>query len=139
MLRSHLRLASVSHRPKCKPLGTARLWCEQLETREVLSTFLSPDQSYISELYRDFLGRNGTEAELDQWVAALPTSGSDSVIATIAGAPEARGRIVDQVYRLLLDRAPEANGRTGWINFLQTGQIEFLWLVSHSFSHAYSL
>jgi type VI secretion system secreted protein Hcp len=87
----------------------------------VLSTFLSAEQLEVQELYRDFLGRPGSEVELDGWVNAIPVLGHEVVAADIARSPEGLGNLVNNLYEAELGRKADPGGQAWWAGFLQQG------------------
>src|SRR5207247_924513 len=85
---------------------------------------LSDPQAFVEALYNAVLGRTGSLNELDGWVSVLNTQGQGVVVNAILRSAEGLGRIVDGFYLRFLGRQADANGRTGWINFLQHGGTE---------------
>jgi hypothetical protein len=82
---------------------------------------LSPDESFVQSLYHHLLGRTGTIAEIDAWVAALPALDYDGVVHAILYSSESLGRVVDSYYLDYLGRAADAPGRAGWVSAIQQG------------------
>jgi hypothetical protein len=90
------------------------------------STGLAAQERFVQALYVDALGRSGTKAELDGWVAVLNgPGGSRAVVASgIERSAEARARLVGSWYVEFLGR-PAVNGEgQGWVDLLLRGQTE---------------
>src|SRR5262249_17794850 len=69
-------------------------------------TVLTADQGFVRALYRQALGRDGSLAELDVWVAWLngPDGSRAEVAARIESSLEGRTRLVGGWYRTYLGR-----------------------------------
>jgi hypothetical protein len=85
---------------------------------------LDANHSFIEALYNDFLGRNGSDAELDYWVNVLPSLGQAKLASTISRSTEALTKAVDRFYLDLLGRAPAAGEEMYWVNLMQQGKTE---------------
>jgi hypothetical protein len=87
---------------------------------------LIPDanHAFVQTLYEDFLGRNGSAAELDAWVNTLPTAGRLGVARSISHSSEAMIHTVDNFYRDYLGRTPAGGEQMGWVNALENGATE---------------
>ncbi len=79
------------------------------------------NERYVQSLYVNFLGRSGSLAELDAWVAHLPSLGRSGVADQIAHSREAREHAVDGFYLRFLGRSADAGGRKDWATFLEQG------------------
>src|SRR5262249_35734652 len=86
------------------PRSSPRPRLARLEDRTVLSTYLNPDQKFVQWLYNDFLQRSGVQNELNLWTAQLPGAGAGWVVSTLEHTAEASGRIVNDMYQLILNR-----------------------------------
>lgn len=64
--------------------------------------------------------RSVSQADIDYWVGEVPTRGRGGVAAAIHASPESRGRRVDALYREILDRSAEPEGRAYWAARLTT-------------------
>ncbi len=84
-----------------------------------VSAPLSAGRAFVQALYNDALGRSGTLAELDGWLA-IPNVNQAVIVNGILRSREALGRVVDGYYLQYLGRQSDA-GREGWINLLQSG------------------
>ncbi len=84
-----------------------------------VSSSLSAGRAFVQALYNDALGRSGTLAELDGWLA-IPNVNQAVIVNGILRSREALGRVVDGYYLQYLGRQSDA-GREGWINLLQSG------------------
>ena len=86
--------------------------------------FSSPEQGrgtvqgFVSELYRDVLGRSADAAGLAYWVGQVVQRGAMAVAGDFYQSLESRTRRVDQQYGLLLKRAPDPGGRAHWAQYL---------------------
>ncbi|HEV3025913.1 MAG TPA: DUF4214 domain-containing protein, partial [Pirellulales bacterium] len=89
---------------------------ESARSAEVVGHTLTPDEAFVQELYGDFLGRTGSMAELDAWVAALPSAGRSGVANTIVRSAESLTRVVDGFYTRFLNRTPSASEAAFWVN-----------------------
>jgi hypothetical protein len=79
-------------------------------------TVISADDDFVNALYVAFLGRPGSPAELDGWVADLPSVGRAGVVDGIMRSKEALTRVVDAISGRLLDRPATADD--GWVDKL---------------------
>ena len=82
---------------------------------------LSADQQFVQAIYRDFLGRAGSSAEINSWTAAIPAIGTAGVANVIAGSGEALTRQVDKFYHQFLNRDPDQAGEAAWVSALLKG------------------
>jgi hypothetical protein len=89
---------------------------ESPRSSEVVAHTLTADEAFVQELYSDFLGRTGALAELDGWVAALPSMGRSGVANSIIRSREALTKVVDGFYSRYLNRTPSASEATFWVN-----------------------
>ena len=71
---------------------------------------LTPDETFVRSLYRSFLGRDGTTAELDFHAAQVATLGRDGVSRSVAGSPEGLAFVVNGLYRTYLGRDADPGG-----------------------------
>ncbi len=77
---------------------------------------------WITQAYRDLLGRVPTDAELASAKAQLNTGATPaSVIAGLQATPEYLTILINQAYGSILGRAPEASAITGGIAYLSGG------------------
>jgi hypothetical protein len=92
-------------------------------TASVPLTVLTADQRFVRALYRQALGRDGSLAELDIWVAWLngPDGSRAEVAARIENSLEARTRLVSSWYRAYLGRDAQGGEEQGWVSWLQAG------------------
>jgi hypothetical protein len=89
-----------------------------------VSQALSQQRAFVQALYNDLLGRSGTLAELDSWVAVLMAGGASSetnVVNGILRSDESLGRIVDQYYLQYLGRASDFAGKMAWVAQIKAG------------------
>jgi hypothetical protein len=85
---------------------------------------LTAQERFVQALYLDELGRAGTVAELDGWVAVLngPGGSPANVASDIANSLEAQDHLVKSWYLSYLGRAASNGEELGWVNMLQQGQ-----------------
>jgi len=74
---------------------------------------------WVTNVYRDFLGREPDAAGLAWWVAALDEGGTRSdLLIRLRGSAEARRRMVADAFATHLGRAPSAGDLAYWSGFL---------------------
>jgi hypothetical protein len=78
---------------------------------------LSGDQAFVASLYQNLLGRTASAAEINNFVATLPTSGRGSVAMTFLWSAECRTRQTQADYVTLLHRStsPSPAEVAGWV------------------------
>ncbi len=95
---------------------------------------LTPDELQITRFYRAVLDRDPDPGGMAYWYALIST-GSDPVLIAesfaqsaefelrfgVPPGPDGDLRFLDQVYRNVLDRRPDAAGRRYWAQLLNTG------------------
>jgi hypothetical protein len=87
---------------------------------------LAGNAAFVQTLYLDLLHRLGdvtNPMDAEGWINGL-NSGMfthQAVAAAIAHSPEALGVVVDGLYLKILGRASDPGGRTGFVNFLESG------------------
>jgi hypothetical protein len=86
-----------------------------------VSPKLSPYESFVQSLYHHLLGRTGSIAEIDGWVAELPAMDYGGVVHAILYSTESLDRIVGGYYLRFLGRADNGTEELGWVKALQTG------------------
>ena len=90
----------------------------------------------MQTLYNNFLGRSGTTAELNSWVAVLngtgPNTGQAAVVNGIVRSTAALTQVVDSYYLKYLGRAADSAGASYWVGQVQAG--EFLNNVQAGFA-----
>ena len=82
---------------------------------------LDPNHAFVQNLFTRLLGRAGSSAELDQWVALLPTKGRRGVARAITFSTESLTRRVDGFYTAHLARAATPAEITKWVKQMQLG------------------
>jgi len=110
-------------------------WVEQLRQgmtyEEMAALFLTsgeyqsryPDaEGFVRSLFRNELGREGDEGEVQGYVARL-TAGEtrDALARGFITSTEAYLRAIDSLYAQLLNRPGEDAGRANWLGFVQGG------------------
>ncbi len=81
---------------------------------------------FVQALYRDELGRSGSLAELDAWVAVLNSAGQQAVADGIENSLEACDRRVRGWYAAYLGRQAQGGEELGWVALLQATHSEEL-------------
>ncbi len=84
-------------------------------------SILNDDDLLVRRLYQVFLGRNGAPSEVIGWGQQVPTLGQGQVAYDIAHSTESLTDIVTQAYWTVLDRAPDPNGLSYWVEQMQDG------------------
>jgi hypothetical protein len=86
---------------------------------------LTGNAAFVQALFLHYLHRVGDVANpagAGAWVAALNAGAAPASVANgIARSPEALGRVVDGIYRLVLARDSDPTGRAAAVTFLQRG------------------
>jgi hypothetical protein len=82
---------------------------------------LDADHSFVQALYNDFLGRDGSQAELDAWVSNLPRLGQGGVANAIARSGEGLTHAVDGLYVQLLGRQAQGGEEQGFVQLMEKG------------------
>ncbi len=85
---------------------------------------LDTNRAFVQTLYNDMLGRTGTIAELNTWVATLTAGGANGeadVLNGILRSTEALDRVIDQYYLEYLGRTADAAGQAYWVDQIQGG------------------
>jgi hypothetical protein len=85
----------------------------------------SPNEAFVTALYRDVLQRAPDGAGFQFWVQQLQAGAARAAVASaFETSVEYRGIEVDQFYKTLLHRPADAAGRALWVNALVGGQSE---------------
>ncbi len=80
------------------------------------------DARYITGLHELFVGRPANNAEIDLGVTALEQGGSRLALArSLANTEYWAGESLDRMYRDVLGRGPDPEGRAYWLAELSTG------------------
>jgi hypothetical protein len=82
---------------------------------------LSAQAAFVQRLYSTFLKRTATLGELNGWVPAIASIGQAGVANAIIHSGEADSRLVETLYRKLLDRQADAAGEAGWVGAMVGG------------------
>lgn len=81
--------------------------------------------AFVEQLYRSFLGRNGTPAEIQGWVDQLDAAAltEAQVVDGIMSLTEYVGRVppIERLYFATFDRIPDYDGLMYWVNRLAQG------------------
>ncbi len=94
--------------------------------RDTAFAGLTSQEHFVQALYLDDLGRAGSKAELDVWVAMLNApGGSQTAVASALGrSAEAETHLVRGWYAAYLGRSAVGGEEQGWVNQLLSGQTE---------------
>ena len=94
--------------------------------RDTAFAGLTAQEHFVQALYLDDLGRAGSKAELDAWVAMLNApGGSQTAVASALGrSAEAETYLVRSWYAAYLGRSAVGGEEQGWVNQLLSGQTE---------------
>jgi len=112
--------ATATNRPRPSRHNRVRFHLEELEPRQVLSTFA--DHVYVATLYQGVLGRQVESSGLAYWSAQLDAGVTrQQVAAGVLGSDEFLGREVQLLYKTLLGRDADVPGLSFWLPVLQGG------------------
>lgn len=80
-------------------------------------------EAFVGALYRDFLGRSASAADVRYWTDQLAAGKSRQwVAANLAASAEWIGSVVDGYYTDTLGRPADAAGRAYWTSVLRSGR-----------------
>ncbi|NHN44576.1 DUF4214 domain-containing protein [Microcella frigidaquae] len=80
--------------------------------------------NYVVAVYDDVLGRPASAREYPGWVRAILTGMPRQQVANgFVNSTEYRLRKIDEAYRTVLDREPDAGGRASWLEGIRRGQL----------------
>lgn len=82
---------------------------------------LSPNNAFVQNLYRIYLGRTATAGEMTSWANLIPSIGQAGVANGIVRSTESLTRIVNEFYIEYLGRTGDAGGLASWVSQLQSG------------------
>jgi hypothetical protein len=86
---------------------------------------LQANANFVNSLYHDILGRQGDQAGVNAWFAALEFGESRFEVAQAFWvSPEHRDIEVAQFYQIFLNRTASAAERAGWVNQFLAGATE---------------
>lgn len=112
--------------------GWLRAMTSGLTIEQIQSGFIASDEYYaaaggtpsawVSQLYRDVLGRSAASSEVSAWVAALRRGESRSGVAMgFLLSTENLTTVVDGYYMDMLGRHIDPTGQRGWVRLIQQG------------------
>jgi hypothetical protein len=79
-------------------------------------------EAWIRGIYRDVLGREGDQAEIDNWMAILAHGAAPLQVALgFTGSDERLRDRVAETYRTLLDRQPDPGELGQWVSAIKAG------------------
>lgn len=81
----------------------------------------SSNAGFVSALYQEILGRNGSSAEVQSWVNALQRETRSQVAMGFLTSTEYRTDLVDSYYTEFLGRPADPAGQTAWVEALASG------------------
>lgn len=77
---------------------------------------------YVEKLYQTILGRQGSDADILNWVGDLNQGASrQAVAAAFLNSNEYRGNLVNSIYQQLLGRPADFGGTNYWVGQMQFG------------------
>lgn len=77
--------------------------------------------AHLHPLHRAFLQRTPIQADHARWLAVADRSGVGAAATGMARSAEYSGLIIDDLYRRVLGREPDAEGRRYWLDQLASG------------------
>lgn len=80
-----------------------------------------PTATYIDALFRLFLGRPATAADVAAWSPAVHDDARHGLTALLATSDEWAGRRIDDLYRDVFGRPADAAGRAHWVDQIRRG------------------
>ena len=81
----------------------------------------APNLQFAGLLYQAFLGRTGSQQELDFWGQQVPQLGTTQVAQGVQHSSEAMQRLVIELYQDILGRSPDPGGMAFFTNALEGG------------------
>ncbi|HYI61035.1 MAG TPA: DUF4214 domain-containing protein [Acidimicrobiales bacterium] len=78
------------------------------------------DRTWVADLYRKLLGREGSAADLDYWTARTASRGRSSVASSFYQSTESRRTRVHRLYQDLLGRRADSAGLAYWADRIRT-------------------
>ena len=112
---------------------------EKLEDRTVLQGGLTPNQAFVTALYRDLLNRAPDSAGLAAWTNALNVGAANNMQVAVGfiNSLEYRTDAVQNLYHTLLRRGADTGGLNAFVNYLAMGgtikQVEVIMLSSDEY------
>lgn len=92
------------------------------DTRPVgAETAASAASGYVADTYQLFLGRGPTEDESSRWTATVALGDRRALTRALAASDEWAGSRVDHLYRSVLGRPSEPQGRAHWVARIAAG------------------
>ena len=83
---------------------------------------VSPQFHYVEKLYQSILGRQGSDADILNWVGDMSRGASRQDVATaFLNSSEYRGDLVNAIYQQLLGRPADIGGTGFWVGQMQFG------------------
>ncbi|MBO9579120.1 MAG: DUF4214 domain-containing protein [Microbacteriaceae bacterium] len=93
-----------------------------------------PNDLFIRQAIRDFLGREATTAETNYWSGWIATNPRAGFIERLATSDEWVQSIVNRFYQDTLGRPGDANGVAFWSNQIKTGQMSVATVAAQFYS-----
>lgn len=81
----------------------------------------APTVDYLHAVHRLFLGRSPTSTEVGRWVPVVHDGHRQTLTDHLASSDEWAGVRVDELYRRVLGRAADAEGRAYWVARIREG------------------
>ncbi len=76
---------------------------------------------YVDAVHQLFLQRPATSAELITWCDTVVSDGRKSLTSALSVSDEWAGVQIDDLYRKILDRGPDPQGRAYWLDQVRSG------------------
>lgn len=84
----------------------------------------SDDESYVTALYTDYLGRGAGPSEIEYWADKLSAGAPVTVVSDgFVTSDEYRMIRITEAYAYVLGRGVDAPGALNWLNAMRSGQI----------------
>lgn len=98
-------------------LGTGKICIAQ-------GTGLSPDQTFVTQLYSDLLSRPPAADERDNLTQLIPAIGRPLPVSMIVQSQEALTYVVDSMFMTYLFRAADPGSELWWVSNMQSGLLK---------------
>lgn len=83
----------------------------------------SRNENYVRQMYRDFLGREASQGDVDHWAGMLAARQIDryGFATNLSRTDEWITSVITEFYTDTLGRAPDSSGLRGWIDAARSG------------------
>lgn len=79
------------------------------------------EAAYVDEVHELFLGRSASGAEVDRWCRPVRDGNRIGLTEALSVSDEWAGVQISELYRKILDRAADAEGRAYWLSQVERG------------------